>query len=111
MAYHVSGELKMYTDIPQFDSYSEKDLDHLSVDKQKELLHGYYAAASYMDAQLVKVLNELDRLGLTNNTIVVLWVGNKPDAYVDDDIKLVRIIAPVGFRDITLSCPIMTYLR
>ena len=73
MAYHVSGELKMYTDIPQFDSYSEKDLDHLSVDKQKELLHGYYAAASYMDAQLVKVLNELDRLGLTNNTIVVLW--------------------------------------
>lgn len=73
LAYHVSGELKSYTDIPQFDSYSEKELDHLPVDKQKELLHGYYAAASYMDAQLVKVLNELDRLGLTENTIVVLW--------------------------------------
>ncbi|MEI8086171.1 MAG: sulfatase [Paludibacter sp.] len=73
MAYHVSGELKSYTDIPQFDSYSEKELDHLSVDKQKELIHGYYAATSYMDAQLVKVLNELDRLGLAENTIVVLW--------------------------------------
>ncbi len=29
----------------------------------------------------------------------VLWVGNKPDAYVDDDIKLVRIIADIA-RDI-----------
>jgi iduronate 2-sulfatase len=73
MAYHVSGELKSYTDIPQFDSYSEKELEHLSVDKQKELIHGYYAATSYMDAQLQKVLNELDRLGLAENTIVVLW--------------------------------------
>jgi len=73
MAYHVSGELKQYTDIPQFDSYSEDELQHLSADKQKELIHGYYAATSYMDAQLEKVLNELDRLGLAENTIVVLW--------------------------------------
>ena len=29
----------------------------------------------------------------------VLWVGNKPDPYVDDDIKLVRIIADIA-RDI-----------
>jgi iduronate 2-sulfatase len=73
MAYHASGELKQYTDIPQFDSYSEMELDHLPKDKQLELIHGYYAAASYMDAQLVKVLNELDRLGLSDNTIVVIW--------------------------------------
>lgn len=73
MAYHVSGELKQYTDIPQFDSYSEEELQHLPVDKQKELIHGYYAATSYMDAQLQKVLNELDRLGLAENTIVILW--------------------------------------
>jgi len=46
MAYHVSGELKQYTDIQQFDSYSEDELQHLSADKQKELIHGYYAATS-----------------------------------------------------------------
>jgi len=73
VAYHQSGELKSYTDIPKFDSYSENELNHLSVEKQKELLHGYYASTSYMDAQLEKVLNELDKLGLTDNTIVVLW--------------------------------------
>ena len=73
IAYHVSGELKSYTDIPQFDSYSEKELDHLPVDKQKELLHGYYAAMSYTDAQIMQLLNELDRLKIRENTIIVLW--------------------------------------
>ena len=73
IAYHRSGELKSYTDIPQFDSYSEKDLEHLPVDKQKELIHGYYAAMSYTDAQIMRLLNELDRLGIRDNTIIVLW--------------------------------------
>jgi arylsulfatase A-like enzyme len=73
VAYHQSGELKQYTDIPKFNSYSENELNHLSIEKQKELLHGYYASTSYMDAQLEKVLNELDKLGLTDNTIVVVW--------------------------------------
>lgn len=73
VAYHVSGELKSYTDIPQFDSYSDKELDHLPVAKQKELIHGYYAAVSYTDAQILQLLNELDRLDIRKNTIIVLW--------------------------------------
>jgi arylsulfatase A-like enzyme len=73
IAYHQSGELKNYTDIPEFDSYSENDSSHLSIDKQKELIHGYYAAMSYTDAQILKLLNELDRLKIRKNTIVVLW--------------------------------------
>ncbi len=40
---------------------------------QRKLLHGYYAAASYADAQIGKVLDALDSLGLAENTIVVLW--------------------------------------
>ena len=40
---------------------------------QRTLVHGYYAATSYMDAQLGLVLDTLDELDLTKNTIVVLW--------------------------------------
>lgn len=72
-AYHVSGELKNYTDIPDFNSYSSDNQKRLSPEKQRELIHGYYAATSYMDAQLLKVLNELEHLGLAENTIIVLW--------------------------------------
>ncbi|MCX6602643.1 MAG: sulfatase [Acidobacteria bacterium] len=39
----------------------------------RHLKHGYYAAVSYMDAQLGKVLDELDRSGLRQSTIIVLW--------------------------------------
>lgn len=40
---------------------------------QKDLRHGYYAAASYVDAQIGKVLDALRTEGLDQNTIVVLW--------------------------------------
>ena len=36
-------------------------------------IHGYYACVSYVDAQIGKVLDELDSLGLREETIVVLW--------------------------------------
>jgi iduronate 2-sulfatase len=59
------GELRAYTDIPPSGP--------LSADQQRELIHGYHAAVSYMDAQLGRVLDELDRLDLARNTIVVFW--------------------------------------
>ena len=37
----------------------------------QEVKHGYYACLSYVDAQIGKVLDELDKLGLADNTIVV----------------------------------------
>ena len=75
VAYHNAGELRAYTDIPAvIASTPQKDFGlTLSVDKQKELLHGYYAAISYTDALVGKLLNTLDSLGLTKNTIIVLW--------------------------------------
>jgi iduronate 2-sulfatase len=41
--------------------------------QQRELIHAYYACVSYVDAQLGRVLDELDQLGLAKNTIIVLW--------------------------------------
>ncbi len=42
-------------------------------DETIALRHGYYANIAYMDAQVGKILGELDRLKLRNNTIVVIW--------------------------------------
>ena len=40
---------------------------------KRQLIHGYYASVSYMDAQIGRVLDEIERLGLNENTIIVLW--------------------------------------
>jgi iduronate 2-sulfatase len=58
------GELRNYDGIP---------VDSIPDPLARQLKHGYYAAISYMDAQLGKVLDELDRLGLRENTIIILW--------------------------------------
>ncbi|MCT4672660.1 MAG: sulfatase [Prolixibacteraceae bacterium] len=73
IAYHKSGEIQSYSDIPKLDSYSDIGPDLLPESKQRELIHGYYACVSYMDAQVGKVLDALDHLGLRENTIIVLW--------------------------------------
>jgi iduronate 2-sulfatase len=39
----------------------------------QELRHGYLANISYLDAQIGRVLDELDRLKLTENTIIIFW--------------------------------------
>jgi iduronate 2-sulfatase len=59
------GELRQYRGIPEKGDFAE--------DLQRTLIHGYYAALSYMDAQLGRVLDELNRLQLSENTVVVLW--------------------------------------
>jgi iduronate 2-sulfatase len=65
IALHTSGELRNYSDIPEKGEISEE--------KALELIRGYYAALSYTDAQIGRVLDELDRLGLRDNTVVVVW--------------------------------------
>jgi arylsulfatase A-like enzyme len=45
----------------------------LAREQAMELRHGYYASVSYMDAQVGKVIDELGRLKLAENTIVVLF--------------------------------------
>lgn len=75
VAYHNAGELRSYTDIPEvIASTSQKDFGlTLGDEKQKELLHGYYASISYTDALVGKLLDAIDEFGLASNTVIVLW--------------------------------------
>lgn len=64
-AMHNWGELRHYYGIPSKGGLSDE--------KAKKLIHAYYASVSYIDAQVGKLLDALDRLGLAENTIVCLW--------------------------------------
>jgi iduronate 2-sulfatase len=58
-------------EIVNYDPLSEESLR--AEEHQRTLIHAYYACISFMDAQLGRVLAELDRLDLARHTIVVLW--------------------------------------
>ena len=74
IAYHQSGELRNYLDIPEFATLPADSLRiGLKIEKQRELIHGYYAAISYLDAQVGVLLNTLESLGTLDSTIIVLW--------------------------------------
>ena len=62
---HISGELHNYPGVPKENPIPK--------DFAKSLRHGYYACISYTDAQIGKVLDALDKEGLSDSTIIVLW--------------------------------------
>lgn len=70
MAINNMRELRGYSDF--------RDVPHpldgeVSEEDARRLKHGYYASVSYVDAQVGRLLDVLDELGIADNTIVVLW--------------------------------------
>lgn len=59
------GELRAYQNIPATGVVPK--------DTARKLVHGYYAAVSYMDAQLGRVLDALKEQGFADNTVIILW--------------------------------------
>jgi arylsulfatase A-like enzyme len=55
------GDEKASLDGPVSDEYARK------------LRHAYFACISYIDAQVGKLMDELEKQGLAENTIVVIW--------------------------------------
>lgn len=65
-AQHNSAEMrKNYLDIPE---HGKLD-DSLA----RNLIHGYYASVTYMDALIGELIKALDDLGLRENTTIVFW--------------------------------------
>ena len=65
MARQSSGELR--------GQYTTMRNHPLSEAQTRELRHGYYACVSYVDALIGRLLAEVNRLGLRENTVIVLW--------------------------------------
>ena len=62
---HPNGELHSYANIPKGNP--------IPAEVAKQLRHGYYAAVSYTDANVGRLLDALEKEGLAKNTVVVLW--------------------------------------
>ncbi len=65
IAGHDWQELRGYTGVPKSGPLPAAQI--------AELRHGYLAAISFLDAQVGRVLAELERTGLAANTVVVFW--------------------------------------
>ncbi|MCU0873030.1 MAG: sulfatase [Pirellulaceae bacterium] len=63
--YGNSGELRAYSDVPKSGPIPEP--------LQRELVHGYAACVSYIDAQVGLLMKTLEESGVADNTIICLW--------------------------------------
>lgn len=63
IALHLSREIKGYGGTPKDRAFTEKEIRHYR--------HGYYAAISFMDAQIGEILDALNDTGQADNTLVV----------------------------------------
>lgn len=66
---HGSGEFNGYKLGEEKGSLSQS----VSDDYARKVRHAYFACVSYIDAQIGKLLDELEKSGLAENTIVVVW--------------------------------------
>lgn len=65
IAGHLWNELRGYRGIPKNGPLSQALI--------AELRHGYLASISFLDAQVGRVLAELDRLDLSKDTVIIFW--------------------------------------
>ena len=65
VALHNSDELRAYLDVP--------DEGPLPPELASRLVRGYRASASFVDAQVGRVMRALEEHGMADDTVVVLW--------------------------------------
>ncbi len=63
-------ELRGYEDFRDLPYPEEGSLEK---ERQQLLKHGYYASVSYIDAQIGRLVEGLKKLGLYDNTLIVIW--------------------------------------
>jgi len=57
----------------EVNQYLNKSKGPVSAQRTRHLRHGYAACVSYVDAQIGRLLDELDTLDIRDHTIVVMW--------------------------------------
>lgn len=86
----------------------------IEADFARQLIHGYYASVSFVDAQVGLLMAELERLGLRENTIVVVWGDHgwklgEHDAWAkhsnsENDTRVPLLISAPGMKEAGKRC-------
>lgn len=63
---NARGEIANYFPVPETGVGKDEKL-------ARTLMHAYFASLSYMDAQVGRLIDELDRLGMADDTVIMLW--------------------------------------
>ncbi len=104
------------TTVPEGALASTKPWPNLGVtpDQARECKLAYYAAISFVDAQIGRVLDSLDRLGLRDNTIIVFWSDHGyhlgehglwfKQSCFEESARVPMIIVPPGTRNAGKAC-------
>lgn len=68
------GEMNSYFDARELaNAQKKKGINDFPPAFSKQLIHAYYACVSYIDAQVGRLLDTLEKTGLAENTVVALW--------------------------------------
>lgn len=64
------------TQAPEWAYFTKPANWGMTVDQRRDAIRAYYACISFMDAQVGRLLDAMDKLGVTQNTTVVFWGDN-----------------------------------
>jgi uncharacterized sulfatase len=107
---------KVLEDYPELALASTKPWPHFGVttDQARECKQAYYASISFVDAQIGRLLDAVDRLGLRENTIIVFWSDHGyhlgehglwfKQSCFEESAKVPLIIAAPGRKTVGRAC-------